>query len=117
VPGEITADDAVKLVACGASAVAIDDWCNQIIEQVTGESQQSPSFAYASPRTNSAYVYELVEETLSVQIDRFNGLSHSLRAVPKDQRLTCLSQTWAKALGVQFLSLAGNASSAKSAKR
>ncbi len=117
VPGEITADDAAKLVACGASAVAIDGWCNQIIEQLTGEDQRSAAHGYAAHRTNSAYIHELVAESLSVPIDRFNGLSHSLRALPKDQRLACLSQTWAKALGVHFLSLAGNASSVKSAKR
>jgi hypothetical protein len=115
VPGEITADDAVKLVASGASAVAIDDWCNPIIEDVVGESQQSSS--YGSSRINEAYVYELVEESLSVGIERFNGLSHSLRALPKDQRLASLDETWAKALGVQFLSLTGKTSPAKSAKR
>lgn len=113
VPGEITPDDAVKLIACGASAVAIDEWCNPIVEDVVGESQQSPS--YASSRISDAYVYELVEESLSVRIERFDGLSHALRAMPKDQRLASLNQTWAKALGVPFLSLTGKASRAKSA--
>ena len=78
VPGEITPDDAVKLIACGASAVAIDDWCNPIIEQVLGDSQQSSS--YGSLRINDAYVYELVEESVvgsDRAIQRFVALAAS----------------------------------------
>jgi hypothetical protein len=114
VPGEITPDDAVKLIACGASAVAIDEWCNSIIEEVVGDSRQSSS--YGSSRISEAYVDELIEESLSVRIERFNGLSHSLRAMPKDQQMATLNSKWAKALGVPFLSLTGKASRAKPAK-
>lgn len=115
VPGEVTADDAVKLVACGASGVAIDHWCRPIIEEVISDSQ--PSSAYGTPRVNESLVYELVEESLSFQVERFKGLWDALQMIPEGQRLGSLSATWGKALDIPLLAVTGDLSRSRSAKK
>lgn len=105
VPGDVTPDDAVKLVACGASAVAVDHWCNELIEAVAEDGQQSSG--YGVPRVNPAFVQEWIEDNLSDQIDRFCGLSHALRTTPREQSLGSLDPAWADALGITKVSLTG----------
>jgi hypothetical protein len=95
VPGEITPDDAVKLVALGADAIGVDAWCNPMLD----ESQFAQSSHYSS-RINFD---ELAEETLYDHIERFSGLYLSLQRVPKGERLGSFSSSWAKTLDVKAL--------------
>ncbi|GAA5508371.1 hypothetical protein [Novipirellula caenicola] len=104
VPGTITPDDAVKLVALGASAVAIDDWCNNLIMQ-TRDSQPATTAAATS---GAAHQYDprwgdFVKDHLGELTDRFLGLFESLQSVSENERLGSFSGTWANVLGVQGL--------------
>jgi hypothetical protein len=107
VPGEITPDDAAKLVALGASAVAIDSWCAPIIEEAENQHQQSSArSAYSSlSRTNDERLVEMVDGDLATKVGRFKGLLHSTAYLPSSQRLGTLNETWSKVLGVRRLSL------------
>ena len=95
VPGEITADDAVKLIALGADAIGIDAWCNPLMDP-----SQFGSSSHYSSRIDFD---ELADETLYERIERFSGLYMSLQRVPSDQRLGCFSSAWAKALDIKAL--------------
>ena len=88
VPGQISADDAVKLVALGASAIGIDSWCDPLLHQC------QPS-GYSRPP-----VENIVYEGLTSRIDRFTGLYLSLQRVKKKERLGSFRMTWANTLGV-----------------
>ena len=88
VPGEISADDAVKLVALGASAIGIDSWCDPLLQEC------QPS-GYSRPP-----VEEIVYNGLTSRIDRFTGLYLSLQRVKKKERLGSFRMTWANTLGV-----------------
>lgn len=94
VPGPVTPDDAVKLVALGANAIGIDSWCNPLLESAdtgSGHYQQSSD------------VEELAEEALEERIERFSGLYLSLQRVPSKERLGSFSATWARTLNVKAL--------------
>jgi hypothetical protein len=96
VPGDITPDDAAKLVALGADGIGIDAWCDPLIDLSL---VSTDSYGYAR-RPN---VEELVEDNLPSMIERFAGLYLSLQRVPKKERLGSFSATWAKTLGVLAL--------------
>ncbi|MGB7343732.1 MAG: hypothetical protein WBD20_05945 [Pirellulaceae bacterium] len=95
VPGEITADDAVKLVALGADAIGVDAWCNPLMD----DSQFNQSSHYSS----RVDFDELAEEFLYDRIERFSGLYLSLQRVPRKERLGSFSSAWATTLGVKAL--------------
>lgn len=116
VPGEITPDDAVKLIALGASAVAIDSWCVEVVE-AAANNQQSSAYGYTSRGTSGAKLIELVEDELLPHIDRFRGLSSSLPYAAPNQRLACSSETWARSLGLRALSFSGTPSQASTKRR
>ncbi len=95
VPGEITADDAVKLVALGADAIGVDAWCNPMLD----ESQ----FEQPSHYSSRIDFDELAEEALFDRIERFSGLYLSLQSVPQGERLGSFSSNWAKTLDIKAL--------------
>jgi hypothetical protein len=103
VPGEVTADDAAKLVVLGASAVAVDHWCAGLCERASSPDRSvAARLGYApSPTANASYLAQLSSEELSPQITRFCGLLNSVQVVPIDQRLTSFSRTWCEQLGLQ----------------
>ena len=94
VPGPITPDDAVKLVALGANAIGIDSWCNPLLESANADSGHYQQ---------NIDVDELAEEALEERIERFSGLYLSLQRVPKKERLGSFSATWARTLSVKAL--------------
>ena len=93
VPGPVSADDAVKLVALGADAIGIDSWCNPLLELANSAGQygQRPD------------IDMLAEEALLERIERFSGLYLSLQRVPPKDRLGSFSATWARSLSVRPL--------------
>ena len=112
VPGPMSPDDAVKLLALGASAIAVDDWCAGIIESVAqakSASQTATGYqgyqGYQSNQSAISVLRQVIEENLAPKVQRFEGLCTSLRAIPSDQRLACLSGRWAKSLGIPALAM------------
>ncbi len=106
VPGPITPDDAAKLLALGASAIAIDDWCSEIIEAAVHSQPTSQSFAgYHSPGVDGTLVKQLIRSRLLPKIERFKGLCASMQLIAANQRLACLSKRWAKATGLPALAM------------
>ena len=106
VPGEITAEDAAKLIALGASAVAIDSWGREIIDQIMIESESSSSGYATSSRASQQRVNDLVDEQFLPKVERASGFIQAMRCVAPDQPLGCLSRSWAKALGIPALTVA-----------
>jgi hypothetical protein len=107
VPGEVTPDDAVKLLALGASAVAIDSWCGDIIAGAENDNRSSSTYGYSSRKSSDADLIELVDDELVARIDRFKGLASSLRYALPNDRLASSSETWGRALGLRSLSFSG----------
>lgn len=102
VPGAISADDAAKLIALGASAVAIDDWCNDLWELAKNQDRSAAArLGYASMSSNTSFLSQQTSDALHPLITRFTGLLHSMQLLPRDQRLTCLSQRWCQQLGLR----------------
>ncbi len=95
VPGEITPDDAVKLVALGADAIGVDAWCNPLLD----DSEYDHSSHYSSRVDFDA----VAEEVLEGLIERFTGLYLSLQRVPQNERLGSFSSNWAKTLNIKAL--------------
>lgn len=109
VPGPMSPDDAVKLLALGASAIAVDDWCTEIIESVAQAKPASQTASgyqgYQSNQSAISVLRQVIEEKLAPKVERFEGLCTSLRAIPSDQRLACLSGRWAQSLGIPALAM------------
>lgn len=103
VPGPITPDDAVKLVALGATAVAIDSWCAEIIDEAEKQNQQSSRYSARGP--DEEYIYGLVEDELESRIERFKGLFSSIGYLPPAERLASFNPVWGDALGVRVIPL------------
>jgi hypothetical protein len=105
VPGMISPDDAVKLISLGASAVAIDSWCAEILDEAQLQDQQSSRYASRGPHRDK--LRGLVDDALAVPVERFLGLLSSIGWLPESGRLASCSQKWAKLLGVAMLSPPG----------
>tara|TARA_R110002049_G_scaffold4601_5_gene32088 strand:+ start:130502 stop:131641 length:1140 start_codon:yes stop_codon:yes gene_type:complete len=107
VPGDVKADDVVKLIALGASAVAIDTWCEAVIEEAeqatSGHDGYQAATATQTKAIDSKYLRELAEYRLRPLIDRVLGLGFSLSRVTKAERLGSFDSTWAAELGVKQL--------------
>jgi hypothetical protein len=102
VPGEVTPDDVVKLLALGASAVAIDRWCESLINAA----ERSPAASLASNLRRSTtvvpkYLADLAAYQLGPLIERVEGLCHSLGRVRPGDRLGSFNDEWADTLGVR----------------
>lgn len=101
VPGEITPDDAVKLICLGATGVAIDSWCIDVINEAEIQVQQTSRYSSRGP--NLEFINELVDDELVARIERFKGLFNSIIFLPDGERLGALDEIWGKALGVNML--------------
>jgi hypothetical protein len=108
IPGEITADDAVKLVVLGATGIAIDHWCLDLIEAAEETVRTSPAarLGHGSQRElDSPLVHDTIRESLSLDLERFKGLLHRMRCLPAGQRLGSLDREWARAFEVPWVSI------------
>ena len=100
VPGEVSPSDVAKLIALGASAVAIDAWCNRLIGDIV---EINPD-----PRYDRSIFHELpgmVSRHLWEDIDAVIGRVSAI--VPDSdvaQRLGTYHPRWAQACGVSLLS-------------
>ncbi len=102
VPGEISPDDAVKLMALGASGVAVDSWCDPMVAEASQRQQSSASrLGYASQ--DEEYMVQLAHYQLSWRIERFRGLSQSILRVPPQEQLGSFSAAWAEELSIKAL--------------
>lgn len=103
VPGPIAPPDIVKLVELGASAVAIDSWCDPIRDAAT-QIRPPSDLAYHPP--GSSYpdrVAAFVADQLRHPIGTVRGLTLSVRQTAAEERLGTFSGLWAKTLGVRPL--------------
>jgi len=106
VPGEITSDDAAKLIALGASAIAIDTWCHELrtMDMLRPASAaERLGLAEAHHEIEQEYVDEVVHSVLHEQIDRFQGLVLSIAEGDLPQRLGTFEPIWAESLGLRLL--------------
>ncbi|TWU58621.1 hypothetical protein Poly51_14000 [Rubripirellula tenax] len=112
VPGEITADDAVKLIALGASGVAIDDWCDPILDKADEAQLQTNAARMGfktSRSTQDPALIQWVKQQLDETIERFDGLSHSISHTAINESLASLDAVWSKALGVPHVTFGNKA--------
>lgn len=105
VPGEISSTDAAKLMALGANAVAIDSWCQELVDEVRDAQQSAASnsgyTSLAAPKTQEWV--DWVEYELSRHIERFDGLTHAMVYQSPADRLATLSAQWASKLSIPIL--------------
>lgn len=110
-PGEITPDDAVKLIAMGASAVAVDSWCDSLITETAARQQTAATrLGYeATIQGDREQLYSMAEYQLDSRIARFTGLYQSMSTQSPHGRqspqeiLGSFDTTWAHTLGVTQL--------------
>lgn len=95
-PGEIGADDAAKLIALGASGVAIDSWFEHLWDEIAASSNSG----YASRGHHLNQARRLANE-MQWYANRTMGLLHSLNRLPKHERLSSLDVTWCEALNLK----------------
>lgn len=108
IPGEITAEDAVKLVVLGASGIAIDHWCRDIFEAAEETVRTSPAARMGQTgqrELDSPLIHETVREILSLNLERFKGLLHRMRCLPAGERIGSLDREWARAFEIPWISL------------
>lgn len=107
VPGEISASDAAKLIALGANAVAIDSWCQALVNEVRDAQQDEHSNAAYSPVSTpkTQEWVDWVEYELYRHIERFSGLMHAMIYQPPQDRLATLSAEWASRLSIPALNV------------
>ena len=107
VPGEISADDAVKLIQLGANAVAVDSWCRELVDEIRDAQQNASAGAgYSSYSGSNVQTWiDWVEYELRSHVERFDGLMHSVSYQSPGQRLATLSDKWAESLSIPKLNL------------
>ena len=107
VPGQVTADDVLKLIQLGATAVAIDAWCDDLIEEAeeatAGNSPNKFTDTTEAISIDSQYLRDLAKYRIGPKISRIIGLAFSLGRVAKADRLGTFDATWASELGVKEL--------------
>lgn len=72
-PGSISVSDAIKLHRLGASAVAIDSWCDEVLEGVDDLLGQPA----AGRVVNQNAINQIAEHHLADRIERFRASQHS----------------------------------------
>lgn len=99
VPGAVTADDIAKMIALGASGVAIDSWCEPLVDAVI---EATPVSRYrAAPSINAD---ALAEDYLGKDIERVTGLVSTIEpSLSPKQLLGSFHPTWAKLCRVKQL--------------
>ncbi len=110
-PESITPDDAARLIAIGASGVAVDSWCAEFVEELVNPSEATAaSFGYTangiviSGESARSRLNAWVSDALTPRVARFNGLCRSLNSDPA-HRLGSFDREWSKALGVKYVGL------------
>ena len=99
VPGEVTSRDVAKLIALGASAVAIDAWCHPLIDMMQ---ESVPKSRY--DRSNIHNIPRIASQQLWDEIDQVVGLVSSISpSATAAQSLGTYHPRWAKACGVSLL--------------
>ncbi len=113
VPGEISVADAAKLIALGANAVAIDSWCEELVNEVRDAQQNAASTSgYSSlSAPNTQEWVDWVEGELFRHIERFDGLMHAMVYQAPEARLATLSAKWASKLSIPTLDVPFDAGS------
>ena len=99
VPGEVSSRDVAKLIALGASAVAIDAWCMPLVRFLL---ESMPTSRY--DRTAFNQIPAVTSQHLWDDIDRVIGLVSAIMphgSTP--QRLGTYHSRWAKACGASLL--------------
>ncbi len=111
VPGSISADDAARLVALGADAIAVDRWCDVLVQELAEPSEATASsFGYSSRGIVIAgdsakqRLGSWVESVLAPNVSRFQGLCRSINPNAAE-RLGSYDPQWAGALGVPLLGI------------
>lgn len=103
VPGPVSPCDAVKLIALGASAVAVDAWCAPL-RQRAADLRPKTSFQYTlGPEVIAARMEELLDAQLAEPLRQFTGWYLSLDRDAAWETLGSFSATWSKTLGVRPL--------------
>ena len=104
VPGPLVPDDAAKLIALGATAVAIDPWCENLWEVAQGTHQSAAArLGYTSLHAaKSSFLSQVVTDQLGPKMMRVAGLLHSIQKVPAAERLTCLDTSWRERLDLSM---------------
>lgn len=99
VPGAVTADDIAKMIALGVSAVAIDAWCEPLLDAAI---EATPVSRYRVAPTIDAHA--LAAEYLQKDLERVIGLTSTISPgkTPK-QLLGSFHPTWAKLCRVKQL--------------
>ena len=102
VPGTATPDDAAKLVSLGATAVAVDSWCETLPDRVNSESNSAASrLGYSAlSASRGSQIDRMVMEELGPDVDRFYGLIHSLQVMGAGPRMSSYCQEYRDALGL-----------------
>lgn len=106
VPGTISPDDGVKMIALGASAVAVDHWCLPLREadyQTPESSAERLGLVQASEEILPEYVDEVVASCIAKSVTRFTGLYLSLQRENLTDTLGSFDNDWAEALDVRPL--------------
>lgn len=110
-PENATPDDAARLIALGASGVAVDSWCDEFVEELANPSEaMAASFGYhangivISGESARSRLNDWVSDVLTPMVARFNGLCRSLHPDPA-MRLCSFDREWSKALGVKYVGL------------
>ncbi|QDV42639.1 hypothetical protein Enr13x_24880 [Stieleria neptunia] len=99
VPGEVSARDVAKLIALGASAVAIDAWCRPLVQFLL---ESMPTSRY--DRTAFNQIPAVTSQHLWDDIDRVIGLVSTIMPHgTTPQRLGTYHSRWAKASGAALL--------------
>lgn len=107
VPGAVTTDDAAKIIALGATGVAIDSWCRELFEidlSRPASAAQRLGLADASTDDGSDYLSDTVAGHLRERVDRFVGLTSNLVSSSQGSPLGTFDADWSDALGVRNLS-------------
>lgn len=92
-------DDCVKLIALGASAIAIDHWLKDAFEEIREIPQ--PSVYAGDPRSQiETAVAAILDEHLAPSVERFNAL---LTTLVDGNSLGTFSGTVAKSLGIRHI--------------
>ena len=106
-PGDVSADDVVKLIELGATAVAIDSWCEALIEEAesatSGGMTSGIGGSTRSTPIDPNYLRELAEYRIGPLISRVLGLGFSIGRVNKSDRLGSFDPKWSAELGVKEL--------------
>jgi hypothetical protein len=102
VPGSIVPDDAAKLITLGATAVAIDTWCESLLEVALGKNPSAATrLGYTSLlATKSSFLSQVVTDQLWPRMMRVVGLLNSIQKVPAAERLTSFEVAWRRRLNL-----------------